>query len=950
MSKESSLAVKIIRGMAVVLFFWSFWKFGGFLLWVIIGNLYPPGDNPAADAYAHVYKYIVFTFVYSSALKVLLPALMPVFIEKVKEDGEAKAWEFAYSIINIVLIAVIVGTGIGIVYAREIIDLLVPGFPPETRAVGVTLLSIMLPGCVGMVLSMVMMSLLNSYKIFSYSAAGDAVQKLLWAAALFLGITLLGRDVRIVGYGFLAGCIVQVLINAFGLRKKRRFYRPFISNPHFTRFLKELAILAVFGAAFCVCLFVSREIVGGAFCAYLFLSGEIVDAACSLLGLSADADLWTKIFIFTSGLVLACGYSASLWVRARKRTSTAARFAALAAPLIIGVAFARYRDVITSFFQSFTQSGVFADLEFSRNIGNLPIVLVAYGLSVAMFPYLCELASGKDMKTFAALVTRALRMIALFFIPLSITMFLLGRPLVAMVYDRGNWSNLHIDYAGTALQFYVLALFFYAIENIVMQSYFSIQRMWKPTILGIVAALLQVAFLFIGIRALGYDRPYDIFVAVAIAYPLSRIFKNVALLAILRLHVPILPLRQTAVFAVKLFVVCAVFAAVVQVSHRFVRSAVPPEKFKKADVVLDTFNAENTVWTSRDADEISIAQSDAGAALAVTYRPVRSRDIAIDRELGNFLLDAVEQVSFICKANQRHDIILEIAFDEETWRSQPVSIGTEWPETAYSIDVPAGKGRARRVSLVAPRLEGGGGFLNFLRPREDVAARTLSLKEVRFRNSGREILIDSFAQPSPKWSSADGPLKVAGIDDDDALEQALLLTDAGAAKRASRELAGYDLEHVDGLKVKVKSTTAGELHVSIIDSTGVRCDKALPIEPSETRKTYFAHFAEFQGSIDPGRLERVQFNFVPDGGDTADATVWLDNVTFTASAGFVRGLNLRYELAKIANVALPCLLGGIVLIALIFLLRIEEGRLVLDWVVEQARQRLGKARKQDSAQ
>ena len=220
---------------------------------------------------------------------------------------------------------------------------------------------------------------------------------------------------------------------------------------------------------------------------------------------------------------------------------------------------------------------------------------------------------------------------------------------------------------------------------------------------------------------------------------------------------------------------------------------------------------------------------------------------------------------------------------------------------------------------------------------------------MRFRDSGREILIDSFAQPSPKWSSADGPLKVAGIDEDDALEQALLLVDAGA-KRASRELAGYDLEHVDGLKVKVKSTTAGKLHVSLIHSTGGRCDKALAIEPSETRKTYSADFAEFQGSIDPARLERVQFNFVPNDGDTADATVWLDNVSFTTSAGFVRGLNLRYELAKIANVALPCLLGGIVLVALIFLLRIEEGRLVLDWVVEQARQRLGKAKEQDSAQ
>ncbi|NQT20719.1 MAG: hypothetical protein HQ592_13510 [Planctomycetes bacterium] len=935
MSKESSVAVKIIKSMAVVVLFGVFLKFGGFLLTVIIGGLYPPGVSPAADAYALVYKKIVYAFVYSSAARLLMPVLVPLFIEKVKQDGEAKAWEFAYSIINIVLIGIIVASGIGIIYAQSIIDLLAPGFTAQERAVSTDLLRIMLPGCVGMVLSMVMMSVLHSYKIFSYSAAGDAVQKLLWAAALFLGITLLGRDVRIVGYGFLAGCIVQVLINAFGLRNKRRFYRPLISNPHYSRVLKELALLAAFGAAFCAC---------------LLFSSEIVETVCRLLGVSADTDVWTKIFIFTSGLLLACGYSAVLWVRTRNKNSTAARLAALVAPLIIGVVFAGYRDVITSFFQSFTQSGVFADLEFSRTIGNLPIVLVAYALSVAMFPYLCDLASGKDMKTFAALVTRSLRMIAIFFIPLSIAMFLLGSPIVALIFDRGNWTNLHIGYAGTALQFYVFAMFFYAIENVIMQSYFSIQRMWKPTILGIVAAILHVAFLFIGIRALGYDRPYDIFVAVAIAFPLSRIFKNVALLAILRLHVPILPLRQTAVFAVKLLVVCAVFAVVVQGSHRVVRSAVRAEKFKKPNVVLDTFNAENTAWTSRDADEINVMQSDAGPALAFTYRPLKSRDIAIDRELGNFRLDAIDQVSFICRSEARQDVILEIAFDEETWRSQPVSIGPEWPEAAYTVDVPAGKGKARSVSLVIPRQVGEGGSFDFLRAREDVDGTTLRLREVRFRNAGREVLTDSFPQPSPEWSSADGPLRVANTGENDASEQALLLVDGGVAKRVSRGLAGYDLQHVDGLRVKVKSTVAGQLHMSIIDSTGGRCDKALAIQPSETRKTHSAAFAEFTGSLGPSLLERVQFSFEPADDAATDATVWLDNVTLTSSAGIVCRVNLRYEIAKLVNVAAPCLLGGIVLIALIFLLRIEEGRLALDWILEQARRRLRKGGKQSSAE
>jgi|GEM_PF-1596086 len=946
-TKQSSLAKKIVKGMAVVLFFWLFWKFGGFLLSVIIGNLYPPGKEPAADAYAHVYKYIVFAFIYSSALKILIPAFVPIFIDKMNRDGESSAWEFAYSIINIMLIGAIAVSAIGIFAAPAVVNLLVPGFSLETRELCIRLLKIMLPGCIGMVLSMVMMSVLNSYKVFSYPAAGDAAQKLVWAAALFLGVKLLGLDARTVAYGFLAGCIVQVAVNIFGLRKKRQFYRPLITNPYYPRFLKELGWLAVFGVTFF---------------AAAYWSKDIVQSAAAYAAPGADIQLWTRMFIFTSGLLLVCGYSAFLWARSRKRSSTAARFAALVAPLLIGVAFARYRDIVTSFFQSFTKAGVFADVEFSKNIGNLPIVLVAYGLSVAMFPYLCELASGKDMKTFATLVTRALRMIAIFFIPLSIVMILLNRPIIALIYDRGNWSDLHVGYAATALAFYVFALFFYAIENVVMQSYFSMQRMWMPTLLGIIAALVQVAFLFVGIRVLRYDRPYDIFLAVTLAYPLSRIFKNLALLAILRLRMPILPMRETVTFAAKLAVVCLAFAAVVHGSNRVLENLTPMTHFKKADVVLDTFNAENTSWTSRDADELTVERVSGGAVgLVARYRPLTSREISLDRELGYFRLADVSQVSFVCRTDvasakgepdgaswKPQRLIVEIAFDNETWRSEPVDIGIAWPDSPHTIPVPSGLGRARRVSLIIPReSDGATGLFSSLKPRPPTPRRTLLLKELRFRSGGREIITDSFAQPTPDWQTPDDVLLVSATSEDDAGEQALMLVSDGTARRASRDLAGYDLRDTAGLRLKVKSSRGGELDVALFDAAGNRFYRAFAIDPSDSRKSYVIGFEKFPGAIDPSRLERVQFGFRPDAGGMPER-VWLDNVTFVAGRGPLWGL--AYEVAKFVHVAIPCLAGGIVLIALVFLLRIEEGRLVLDWVVEQGRERLAVLRRRRSAQ
>lgn len=899
---EQSIAKKIVKGMVVVTFFWVFWKFGGLLLSVLIGNLYPP-TVPAADAYAQVYKYIVFTFIYSSALKVLLPAFMPIFIERMQKEGEEKAWRFAYSIFNITLVGAIVLAIVGIFTARQLIELLVPGFRTEAKILATDFLRIMLPGTVGMLMSMVMMSVMNSYKIFGYPAAGDAAQKLVWAIALFLGAKVLHLDAHIVAYGLLAGCIVQFLVAGFGLRHKRALYRPLISEPGPRRLFIEITILAAFLAALFTIVIIAQNVVWHPD--------------------DAQNSKWTSFIAITGALVIACGYSVCIWLRSRHKTSGIARFAALAGPLMIGVAFARYRDAATAFFQSYTNPGVFADVEFSKTIGNSPIMIVPYALSVAMLPYLCELASSKDMKTFASLVTRTLRMLALFFAPLSIAMMILSGPIIALVYDRGGWTAEHIAYTATALILYVTALFFYAIENVIMQSFFSVQRMWMPTLLGVVASVLQVFFLFAGIQLLGFDHPYDIFIAVAVAYPLSRIFKNIALILVLRLHVPILPLADTAKFIGKLALACAVFAGVVTGSFRAIQQAFPLEKYKKADVVLDTFNAENKNWTSRDADELSVVDDPSEGALIIKYRPVRSREITINRELLQFRLDGATHVEFRCKASSVQEVIVRVA-SKSTEGEAPVTVTTQWQRHSHPL-APM-KDRMRRLTFAIPKGTGD--------PAE------LFIDDVRFKSGDRVIaVIDHYGQPSSEWSSESRPVRVAAVGESGPKEKALLLADDAGCNPVARNLLGHDLSGTAQISFKAKATAPGKILVEFRDTSGQRFEESVRLDRTQQRQNCTIAFDRFSGKINPTLLDSVRFDFEPAGGAQSPCTVWLDNITFSIPKS-VFGLNLKYEIVKIVSVALPCTLGAIIMIVLIFVMRIEEGRLVLDWLLEQGRGRL----------
>ncbi len=584
--------MRVIRAMLIVVFFALFTKLGGFLVTgVLVGRLYGAGE--ATDAFFAAYQSVVF-LLFSIAVKGIMPALTPLFIEEMQQRGEQSAWRFASGVANMTIIVAIVVAGACIAFAPEIMRLLVPGFFAPGREAGqisVTMVRIMSPGLLALCLSVVTYSLLNSYKIFSVPSAAEAVQKFVWAAVLFGIIVLASRGATAIAVGFLIGVIAQIAVNLFGLRRSLSHYRPTLGGVSAPRLVTEGVVLAAF-------------VLG-------------TGALWWLCGRMNAGEGW-RLGILMGAVAL---YLLALWWRAKESRGLMGRFVALMVPLLLGILIAKYRDLATNYFTSFTQSGIFSDKQFAERVGNLPTVIWAYALAIAMFPYLCEMASRKDLASFGGLITRAMRMIALFFVPFSLIMVILGQPIIQLVYDNGSWPAEHVRYAGLALSVFSAAMFFYAVENVVMQSFFSIQRMWMPTAVGIVASLGQIAFLYVGIVALGYNDPAQIFWFVIIAFPMSRTVKNVLLLFVLRWHVPILPAKETLRYGAQLLGVSAAVVAVTLVSYIPIARFLDASRYKAEDIVVDTFNPGETNAIGEDTGPRSSAET--GVLTAPGWRGVR---------------------------------------------------------------------------------------------------------------------------------------------------------------------------------------------------------------------------------------------------------------------------------------------------------------------------------------
>lgn len=260
--------------------------------------------------------------------------------------------------------------------------------------------------------------------------------------------------------------------------------------------------------------------------------------------------------------------------RVALRSPAMRQFVMLMVPLLVGIVFARLRDFVRGRYQSYLAVGIPADVTLGRKVGALPEAVIPYALSIAIFPFLCDLWARRDTEGLGRVVTRGLDLVALFFVPLSITMIVLREPLVRMLFDRGHWEAYHVYYCSTALAVYASGLAFYAAEMVLMQSFFSMQNTWVPVGIGVLSSGLMILILFVTIDVVGVSREAS-FWPIVLVFPIGKVLKNVVLVLLMRRKVPVLPWATFGRFLARLAVVTVGCGASAYGAYRLASAVLP---------------------------------------------------------------------------------------------------------------------------------------------------------------------------------------------------------------------------------------------------------------------------------------------------------------------------------------------------------------------------------------
>ncbi len=161
------------------------------------------------------------------------------------------------------------------------------------------------------------------------------------------------------------------------------------------------------------------------------------------------------------------------------------RVAILMAPRVVDLFMARASiDWINANLGSGLGEGRVSALQYAFQLMNTPWTLIGTAIGIAVFPTMAALAAEKDIEAQRRALSGALRAILTLALPAAVTLLVLGKPVIGILFESGEFTAQSTDLVYYALQFYALALISQSTLEVVVRAFAAQQDTLTPLIVS----------------------------------------------------------------------------------------------------------------------------------------------------------------------------------------------------------------------------------------------------------------------------------------------------------------------------------------------------------------------------------------------------------------------------------------------------------------------------------
>lgn len=183
------------------------------------------------------------------------------------------------------------------------------------------------------------------------------------------------------------------------------------------------------------------------------------------------------------------------------------RIGKLYLPIILGLIISQIAVALDRNLASRTGEQSIAWMQFATTIIQFPLGLISTAISLAILPTLSRLASNdaknlspttkpqevNDLDEFMVVLTMGLRLTLILIIPATVALFVLAKPVVALLFQRGEFTAFDTQQTALALRYYLPGLTFAAIDQPLIFAFYARQNTLTPALVGLLGVALYLA-------------------------------------------------------------------------------------------------------------------------------------------------------------------------------------------------------------------------------------------------------------------------------------------------------------------------------------------------------------------------------------------------------------------------------------------------------------------------
>jgi putative peptidoglycan lipid II flippase len=142
-------------------------------------------------------------------------------------------------------------------------------------------------------------------------------------------------------------------------------------------------------------------------------------------------------------------------------------------------------------------------MTYAAQIIQFPLGMVAAAISIATLPTLSRQANSADTGPFRATLAQGMRLVLTLIIPATVGLYVLARPVVALIFEHGGFTPTDTAAVAEALRYHLLGLIFAAVDQVLVFAFYARKDTLTPALVGLGAnvfyALATLSMAWLGV-------------------------------------------------------------------------------------------------------------------------------------------------------------------------------------------------------------------------------------------------------------------------------------------------------------------------------------------------------------------------------------------------------------------------------------------------------------------